>query len=100
MDELAVGSYEATDDGQTYVGVGRRVESNPIAVPGSKSSSQRSDSDVTSLEAMAAASDAANGGTGSATKESLRAVSALTTAGRGQTGMQSDESQSGMYNMF
>ena len=54
-----------------------------------------------SLEALAAASDAANGGTGSATKESLRAVSALFTAGRnGGSSSETHESRNGMYNMF
>lgn len=72
MEELAVGSIDAHDLPSRYLGAKARVASTPIAVPGANE--QRS-----SLEALAAASDAANGGIGSATRESIRVVSAVLT---------------------
>lgn len=66
MDELAVGSVEARNlsSSSRYMGRGG------VAALGARA--QRS-----SLEDLAAASDAANGGLGSATTESIRAVMAL-----------------------
>lgn len=101
MEELAADSYETTDDHHRPNGFGRHTSSNPIAVPGPWNYPDTSNSKVTSLEALAAASDAANGGTGSATKESLRAVSALVTPNRNANSTpRSQQTRSGMYNMF
>lgn len=100
LEELAKGSYEAVEDSQLFPGIGRRTSSKPIAVPAAKSKGESSQNEITSLEALAAASDAANGGTGSATKESLRAVSAVVTSGRGHSDPSGEDSPNGMYNMF
>ncbi len=83
MEELAVGSIEAPDLASRYMNAGgRRVFPNSTVHSGLE---QRS-----SLEELAAASDAANGGLGSATMESMRAVLALRTEfesnGDGQRG--------------
>lgn len=99
LKELAVGSYEANDKAQRYANVGRRAVSKPIAVPGTMPNDS-AHPQIDSLEALAAASDAANGGTGSATMESLRAVSAVVTPGRGHSGTSSSPPADGMYNMF
>lgn len=99
LKELAVGSYEASDKAQRYASAGRRAASKPIAVPGAMPS-DNAHQQIDSLEALAAASDAANGGTGSATMESLRAVSAVVTPGRGHSGTSSSPPADGMYNMF
>eukprot|EP00177_Eucheuma_denticulatum_P007744 GFKZ01014086.1.p1 GENE.GFKZ01014086.1~~GFKZ01014086.1.p1 ORF type:complete len:826 (+),score=68.29 GFKZ01014086.1:530-3007(+) len=99
LKELAVGSYEASDKAQRYANAGRRAVSKPIAVPGA-TPCDSVHQQIDSLEALAAASDAANGGTGSATMESLRAVSAVVTPGRGHGGTSSSPPADGMYNMF
>lgn len=69
MEELAVGSIEAQNFPSRYMTSGVQNVFPPLG-----SLEQRS-----SLEDLAAASDAANGGLGSATTESLRAVMALRT---------------------
>lgn len=101
MEELAHGSYEAIDGFQRLVSTGPRA-SNPVAVPAAPPNGESRQNDIASLEALAAASDAANGGIGSATKESLRAVSAVVTPGRGQSRKHSHSQgkPNGMYNMF
>lgn len=100
LEELAKGSYEAVEESQKFPSIGRRSTSKPIAVPGSMSNGEPLQNEFTSLEALAAASDAANGGTGSATKESLRAVSAMVTSARGHSNEEPDNPPNGMYNMF
>lgn len=108
IEELTAGSYEATEDIHRFHITGRKP-------PTPKAMGWRTDdiprggglvegdaqADITSLEALAAASDAANGGTGSATKESLRTVSALVTPGRNSLNSpRSNETNDGTYNMF
>ena len=102
MEELALGSYEAVEPRNRLAGNSRRAIANPIVVPGSIGSDEAPHNEVTSLQALAAASDAANGGTGSATQESLRAVCAVVTPGRNQSGKQSRTNgvPNGTYNMF
>ena len=103
MEELAFGSYEAVDNGQGLPNGTRRASSNAGTAPASKVSADAFMKPVTSLEALAAASDAANGGTGSATKESLMAVSAVVTPRkiRANTSSRKEEMPpNGVYNMF
>lgn len=100
LDELAQGSYTAFDERQKFSSMGRGPASQPISIPSSNSTVEPLQDEITSLEALAAASDAANGGTGSATKESLRAVSAVVTPGRNHPTSESAQPTNGMYNMF
>lgn len=133
MEELAAGSYEATDDVHRYNGFGRRgstsggggsggggstgvgVSEGAVQAAGGPLWGDNVDSmqtmgqadvvpeETNSLEMLAAASDAANGGTGSATRESLRAVSALVTPGRSHgssSSTRAHEGWNGTYNMF
>lgn len=102
MEELAMGSYEAAtvDDTQRFSNTVRRVNPAPVTAPGALPIGEPTRNDINSLEALAAASDAANGGTGSATTESLRAVSAVVSAGRGHSAQKPNTPRNGMYNMF
>lgn len=93
-------SYEAEDKGKRYLNAAHRVVSQPIAVPGIRSNNDANLNGINSLEALAAASDAANGGTGSATRESLRAVSAVVTPGRTHSSESPSPPMNGTYNMF
>lgn len=99
MAELAQGSYEASADIRRFPNMGRRTFSNPAAMPSVNTNGDGPHSDITSLETLAAASDAANGGIGSATQESLRAVSEVVTPGRGQSSSHNQVTLSS-YNMF
>jgi hypothetical protein len=82
MEQLSIGSVEARDFVLSQRAGSRLpyTSSQPMAIPGtSASSGSRSpehSNGQSSLHALAAASDAANGGAGSATVESLAAVSA------------------------
>jgi hypothetical protein len=82
MEELGVGSVEARDFllPQRAVGPSSFTSTQPVAVPGTSPSSSSHSLELgqgqSSLHTLAAASDAANGGVGSATIESLAAVSA------------------------
>lgn len=99
LEELTRGSYEAAEDIQSSL-MDRRVKRTIVDLPMPNLTSEPSQHGIASLEALAAASDAANGGTGSATKESLRAVSAVVSSSRNHTGSQSEGLQNGTYNMF
>lgn len=112
MEELAAGSYEASKDVSHLHNIGRNPPSTKAmtmsnmwnneeaAGIGMTSAADVAQTDITSLEALAAASDAANGGTGSATKESLRTVSALVTPGRNALPSPRSREADGTYNMF
>ena len=99
LEELAQGSYEAVEDTQSSL-MDRMMKGTAINIPPSNSPGEPSQDEIAAREALAAAIDAANGGTGSATKESLRAVSAVVSSGRGHSGSQSESLQNGTYNMF
>lgn len=103
MEELAMGSVEANERSSWYNGMESRAASRPIAVPGSEGdgNSISDGNERSSLEVLAAASDAANGGTGTPTQESMRAVSAFLSAKSEARSVDSNaHSQNGMYNMF